>query len=151
MTLSEFETAVSQALETGQVGVPLSLKVWIHRPGGGLEVAESLARLIERFVPMLRDAPATLLSTGADDGSHWQILLTGRLGRTALFLLSTSPASVARVQLLLIGNHGVLQLSGDSSLSDEPLAVSPQAGAWREAMEASRRTGQCVDVSGLLC
>lgn len=149
MTLSELETAVWQALETGQVGVPLSLKVWLHRPGGTLEVAECLVHLIERFVPMLRDAPATLLATGRDDGGYSQILLTSRLGRTALFLVSTPSAGVQRVQLLLVGNHGILQLSGDSSLSDEPLIVSPRTAEWRDAVESSRLNRRCVDVSGL--
>lgn len=149
MTLSELETSVRQALETGHIGVPLSLKVWLHRPGGSAEAAECLVRLIQRFVPMLRDAPTTLLATRIHDQTCSQILLTGRLGRTALLLVSTPPAGAARVQLLMVGNHGILELSGDSSLSDEPLVVSPDTAAWRDAIEASHRTGQSVDVSGL--
>jgi hypothetical protein len=150
MTLSELETAVWQALETGQIGVPLSLKVWLHRPEGDLEVAENLAHLIERFVPMLRDVPSMLLATGADDGGYLQILLTGRVGRTALFIGSTAHKGGPHVRLLLVGNHGILELSGDSPWTEERAVASPHADAWVAAIESSRRANECVNVQELL-
>lgn len=150
MTLADLLRSARQALATGQVGTPVSLKLWLHLASDRTATAEWFTHLVEAFVPMLDDPPATLLAQSSEDGSFRQGLLTGAAGRTAVVSVSVGAESHSKVQFLLVGSRGVVQLSGTAELDHDPLPISPHVAAWNEAFQSSRRDRRATAVKGIL-
>ena len=139
MTLSELIQAARQALAVGKVGTPVSLKIWAQFVGTAAEVPDRIADLLARFAPLLDDPPESLLATGADGDRHGQALLSTVRGRSAVVAVNAA-GTEASVRFLLVGNHGVLQLTGNSDLEDESPGEAAAASVWKAALEAARQT-----------
>ena len=148
MMLNDLETAVRQSLETGRLGTPVSLRMHWQLPQPETDLAAWLALLARKFVSLLGDPPARLMAQRCAEGRQWHLLLTGTRGRTASLALGCGASKTPQAQLLVIGNHGLLRLTGSEPLEREPTALLPETEAWRAAVDESCRQQATVELKG---
>lgn len=142
MTIAELESALRAAINTGKIGTPVALRLLMQLPQEAADLGGWLSRLVENFVQTLEDPPRQLLANVAT-GRQWNVLLTGRRGRTASITLGCGSSAHAMIQLTLFGNHGVVDLQGDP-LEEEPAPYPADALQWREWVETSAQSQLAV-------
>ncbi|MBW3543757.1 MAG: hypothetical protein KY476_26210 [Planctomycetes bacterium] len=141
MTFDDLKAAIDKVLSAGRIGTPVSVRVHVQiaradavPPYGGLAAA---MRLADRVF----DAePCEVTARRADGTVHLNVLAGYPRGRTALVSIAFAADADPRLDLLVIGNHGIARLEG-GELFDGLCAADDhmQSPFWQQLVEQSLR------------
>ncbi len=147
MNFQELEHALSETLRVGDVGVPVALRVNCQFGDRSVNVVEGAlvaSRLAEMAFSDVK--PARLHARATSDNRQLTVLASYPLGQT-LFLTTTAiDGARSEVDLLLIGNHGIIRLEGGELFEPESSDASTSESArWKIAIEQSLHERSVVE------
>lgn len=167
LSLSDVFRTVEDALATGQAGVPVSARMqWSIRAAA--EAPAVAASLLSRLSSLFRSSLSRVMVQQHISGEVLNVLATLVGGQTISLSLFSNPAaagsengtSARAADLLVVGNHGVIRLEGDSadfsSASDlhgnppeqpEQLASFPSPGEVEAALRQSLQSNSAVKLA----
>ncbi len=144
MTLAELEHTLGALLDSKQLGTPVALRIHAVLP----EFAGELRNIIGYFDPLLRrvaDVSAGKLTARQHPGGQQiSVLWTDARGRTAMVTLTSVPNARQSLNVLVLGNHGVTQLSGGDLWNEAITGEEP--ALWSEEIAQSLKTGTSITV-----
>lgn len=148
MTFDDLNRALAEALATGQIGTPVSLRVHFQVPDSAADLAAMVAAVMRLSQPVFRERPSTLAAREHPHGRQWNVLVGYPGGATAFVTAGCGSARQPSLRLLLVGNHGIVRLEGPDQFEDD--LFSPHAGSdveqWRSAVTASVARGGVVEL-----
>jgi hypothetical protein len=144
MTLSDLERAAREVLATGDIGTPVALRIHAAIPGFAGDAANALGI----FEPLLRlisdESNGKVQARKHPSGKHLTVLWTDDRGRTVFITLTTNTPARQDLQVLLIGNHGITQLTGAEAWQEDiPPAKIP---LWGQEIAQSLKQGTSIQV-----
>jgi hypothetical protein len=144
MILADLERTLSSVLASGQLGTPVAVRIHATLPDAGGDPLEVLGL----FRPLIRlvsgDAGGRVQAQKHSSGKQATVLWTDADGRTVFLSVVSIPNAPQSLHVLLVGNHGITQLSG-GDLWNEPVHanISP---LWPEEIRESLKTGTSIEV-----
>ena len=154
MTIDDLRRALAETVERGTMGVPVALRVCMQLPAlnGTLRDVWSLAlEIAGSALPNHRPRRLHAQKTrhGAN-GRQLSTLVSCDRGETLSITIGCGSAAKPSLDLVLVGNRGVVRLEGGEELIADPNAteggtrIDPQL--W-DAVERSVKERRALDVS----
>ncbi|MGE3316675.1 MAG: hypothetical protein AB7O26_16280 [Planctomycetaceae bacterium] len=147
MNFRELERAVSETIRQGEIGIPVALRLNCQFGDRSVDVIEgAIMALHLAETAFAEDRPARLHARRTSDGRQLTVLASYRLGQT--FFLTTTAIDGVResLDLLLVGNHGIVRLEGGELFVPESADGSfSDPGGWKSAIERSLREQGAVE------
>ncbi len=144
MTLSELERSLAGVLKSGQLGIPVALRIHASLPGCGNDLTDALGL----FGPLIRlvseEASGQLQAMQHSSGRQLSVLWTAANGRTVFLSLVSVPQAKQSLQALVVGNHGIAKLTGEAAWN-EPDSPSKSA-LWQAEIHESLNRGTSIAV-----
>lgn len=151
MTLDDMNAALSEALATGRIGVPVSIRLHVQLPEPDADLARVLATIMRVAATVFSGQPERLTARQDADRRQCNVLVQHAGGPTTFVTLGRGSVTRPSLHLLVAGNHGVIRLEGcelfDGSAARQP-AAEPDVDRWRGAVAASIASGAAVDLGG---
>jgi hypothetical protein len=146
VNFAELSQSLLDTIRTGDIGVPVALRVTSQFGNRSVSVIDGAVAATQLAVAAFsEEKPKRLHARAAADDFQLTLLVEYPLGQT--FFLTTTAIDGARsaIDLLLIGNHGIVRLEG-GELFDPVEGPAPGRGEeWKAAIESSLRSNQAVD------
>jgi hypothetical protein len=137
MTFDNLKRSLNSVLETGTIGTPVSMRVHWQMPGTSTDVCAALAFSMKLCQSVMSDAPVTLIARQASGGTQLNVLVKLENGRTILATIGSGSVSYSVLELLLIGNHGIVRLEGKSRMDEVFLKNDDCVQRWKTAVNRS--------------
>ena len=115
MNAHDLRQALRDALATGRIGTPVSVRLYLHQAEGDAAPFNAAQKLLATVIPA---SPSSLQATRDTAGRQTTLLLAWNSGETAMLTL-VSTETPWNLQLVVVGNHGIIQLEGESPLEPE--------------------------------
>ena len=147
MTFNDLKRALCSVLETGKIGTPVSMRVHWQMPKTSTDVCAALASSMDLCQSVMRDVPFTLIARQASVGTQLNVLVTFVNGRTILVTVGSGCVSYSALELLLIGNHGVVRLEGECRIDELLLTNDDEVQQWKAAVDRSLKERKQIVVS----
>ncbi|MBC8873856.1 MAG: Gfo/Idh/MocA family oxidoreductase [Planctomycetes bacterium] len=112
---------VDGALDTGQIGTPVAVRIVAHLEATGatsVSLSESAVQMASRW---LNDQPMRVVSAISASGRHETKLVLFANGKTALLSTGICEPNAAALQISVFGNHGIASWQGESGQT--PMAI----------------------------
>ena len=146
MTFDELNRTLSETRAGGKIGVPVSLRMHLQLSDRQADLVAALLAVIELARPLFGAQPSRLMARGVPGGPQLNVLASFTGGQTLLVTLGRGAVERATLELLLIGNHGVIRLEG-AELFEEPLFAAPEgADRWKSWIDKSLQQNVSVDI-----
>lgn len=149
MTFDELQQTLSAILESGQLGVPVAVRM-------SSQVADPhvrLERIIERAMALVQTvltaAPLRLAATVSGDQRQVSLLVQHAGGQTASMTAGCGQRGNS-LQLLVIGSRGLVRLEGGEWFAPDGMENAPPSAAsqdWERAITESRTQGGFVPLN----
>ena len=134
--------AMQNALDSNQIGTPVSVRAVMHVVEDVSELESVVASTIDHVLAWLGDFAASV-STIGDDSRQTSLLLRTKLGRTALISVGVQTGSSAMAEVIVFGSSGVLFWDDCGKIHiDERPSSNELSGPAREAMKLLNATQQ---------
>ena len=143
MKWDDLRRTLTDALETGKVGRPVSIRLYLHSVGADLSALIPTA--LELAAVAFPNPPVSLLARRDADAQQLSVLLQYEAGQTAMLTVVRANTPDSTAHLLLVGNHGIIRLEGGGDL-ELPPAPHAAGAAWRERIEQSLHRRAVVPV-----
>jgi hypothetical protein len=144
MQLVDLERTLKTELETGRLGEPVALRIHAVLPSN-----DNIFSWPGSFRPLL--ALMGDISSGyihvQRHASHRQcaILWTTDTGKSVFLTWACPVKAKPSLHVLLLGNHGIMQLHGGETWSE---VIAPKAPSlWEKEIQESLRTGTSIPVN----
>jgi len=143
MRLSDIENNLQKAIDEGQVGEPVALRMHLRSAQSQGDVTTLLAEIGDMAERLFGSPPERVLARGLS-AAESTALVSYASGATLMVTFSGGLVNTANVSLLLIGNHGIANLDS-ASWSEEPTNVEAAfTERWREMFAESAETGKAA-------
>lgn len=120
---------VEDALNTRQIGIPVAVRI-VAQEGGLNEATGQLDELALRLAgKWLGDSPAHAVSAASAGGSHQSKLVSFTGGKTALLSTGVGPPNSRLLEIVVIGNHGILSWEAPASRAATSASVAGSRGS----------------------
>ncbi len=147
MTLADLERALGDVLDSEQLGTPVALRIIAGLATPNVEPST----MAGMFLPLIR------LVAGETGGHIWarqnagggqaSVLWTAPNGRSVFLTLITNPAVRQRLQVLVVGNHGITRLAGGDAWNENfPPHPTP---IWKTEIAESLNTRTSIPVGSV--
>ncbi|MCA9067800.1 MAG: hypothetical protein KDA84_02695 [Planctomycetaceae bacterium] len=144
MQLIDLEHALAEALKTGQLGVPVSLRIMAVTPQTGIE----LPRVIAQFAPLIRlisqESSGKVQARQHPSGQQLSVLWTDSQGRTVSITVASASTARPSLGVLVVGNHGITQLNGGEAW--EGFGSPVESPLWEKEITESLKRGTSIVV-----
>jgi len=147
MTFDDLKRSLCSLLETGKIGTPVSMRVHWQLPKTSTDVCAALASGMNLCQSVMKDSPATLIARQASVGTQLNVLVTLENGRTIMATVGSGSVSYSVLELLLIGNHGIVRLEGEGRIEEFVLTNDDDVQWWKTAVGRSLTKRKQVVVS----
>ncbi len=147
MTFDDLKRTLCSVLETGKIGTPVSMRVHWQMPKTSTDVCAALASGMNLCQSLMKDSPSTLIARQASVGTQLNVLVTLENGRTVLVTVGSGCVHDAVLELLLIGNHGVVRLEGEDQIDEPLLTHDDEVQQWKTAVARSLTERKQIVVS----
>ncbi|MCH7689284.1 MAG: hypothetical protein IH899_21855 [Planctomycetes bacterium] len=147
MTFDDLKRSLCSVLETGKIGTPVSMRVHLHIPKTRVDVYSALASIMKLCHSVTRDVPLTLIARQTSGGTQLNVLVTLENGRTILATVGSGSVKRSVLELLLIGNHGVVRLEGEDRIDELLLTNDDEVQQWKTAVARSLNERKQIAVS----
>lgn len=139
-TLRELTRTLSETLQTGKIGIPVSARIRITSSATTEQLLPAVMTLLSS---VWEEKHLTLRATQHKTGLQTDLQLHLESGPTiSISLIQNSPQESCR--FLLIGNHGVIRLEGEDDFDFTPNPDSAPQEIWNQLLQKSLSTGQPV-------
>ena len=151
MTFDELQITLTDALASGKIGTPVAARVHLQFPDADADLAAALATVAATFEPILDGLLTTLRCRQGSDLNQWNLLLQSEKGRTLFVTLGRASVPAATLNLLVIGNHGVIRLEGGEDFEPGGFGDPSQQERqrWAEAVETANRRQLLVSLKSV--
>lgn len=134
ISYADLKRTLGDALASGEIGTPVALRLSVQRMNRQADVAAELAAVMKLTDGVFRSGPATMSARQSRSGDQWNVLMRCATGETISLTLGRGATEGSRLYLVLVGNHGIVQLE-NSPLADAPLDIPlSEAERWRDRM-----------------
>ncbi len=151
MTLDDLHKTLTDALATGKIGTPVSLRLHLQLVDPSADLAGSMATVM-RIAEAVFDIPTATLSAQRDAGERQlNVLIESASGQTVSLTIGRGCTDTSKLDLLLVGNHGIVRLGGtehfDEASLASPASASEQDGRdWQVPLETCFGTNKVVRI-----
>ena len=151
MTLVDLHKTLTDALATGKIGTPVSLRLHLQLADPSTNLATTMAAVM-RIAETVFDIPSATLSAQRDVGERQlNVLIESANGQTVSLTIGRGCTDVATLDLLLVGNHGVVRMDGteffDEASLESPVPAADQDGRdWQTPLETCLTTNKVVEI-----
>lgn len=149
---TEIHHALTAAIATGKIGTPVSVRVHLQLPETRADFDAAIDAIVATTKPALHETMQTLQSRVNAEGNQWNVLLRSANGRSLFVTLGRGSAREPRLELLVVGNHGVIRLEGGDVLYEAvgcdaaELAAQRSETDWAGIVERSHTEGARVSL-----
>jgi hypothetical protein len=140
MTLTELRAALAQAVATGKLGTPVSARVHVQLAESECDLPSVLGGVLRMLSPAFDEPPARIRARKHASAPQWNLLLRTTTGRTIFITVGCGSRATAALDLLVVGNHGIVQLQGGDAFEWEP-QEEPRP-AWMSQVDEAIATGR---------
>ena len=152
--MDPFEAAsqtLRSALETDRIGSPVAVRVVVHLAADHGLIERIASRALEEAAGWLKGEPKRLTARGGVEAGQITALVRFAGGQTALVSAGSSGMGAPLMEIVVIGNRGVLSWEGGHAFpfSDVPKAegdLPEKAAAFLRAVRASLRSGKSTGI-----
>ena len=152
--MSNFNVAretIERALRSNRIGTPVSVRLVIHTTADHGEVDGVLDEVLDAACGWLGGSPEKVRATGGDETGQTSVLIQWAGGRTALVSVGTHGEAAPLLEIVLVGNRGVLAWEADgreTPLSEQrgPAPRTEGSEALVRAVRMAIKTGGPVEV-----
>lgn len=137
MTIDELQQTLKKAVDCGKIGVPVALRMHLQMADATAELYALVSQSLEMAFANFRADEWRLMARRDPTGRQLNLLLDNRGGQTVLLTVGKGSAVENRLDLLLIGNHGIVRLEGAEFFEPTKSPTTPTIARWREFVEAS--------------
>lgn len=143
MNWDDIERALQQTIHDRRVGAPVALRAHIRIPPGTTATREMLLAAMRCAHRLFAAPPSRVMVRGTWD--RQATALVNHAGGATLSV-SVEPADkpAPTIGLLLLGNHGVVNLEPAAWRPELIAGDTPSHENWMAALEESRATGKAV-------
>ena len=147
MTLDELNSTLSAALASGKVGTPVSLRLHLQVTESRNDSVAHLALLMPLLQTTFGSPPSRLLARRNAVADQLTVLFNFAAGQSAMVTCGCGSARHTSLQLLLVGNRGVIRLEGGELFESADVPEKSDAQFWRTLIERSITAGEPVSMS----
>lgn len=144
----EIHQSLTAAMATGKIGEQVSVRVHLQLPPANADLNAALDSIIAMTDPAVSQPMTKLQSRVHADGNQWNVLLQSANGRTLFVTLGRGSVQEATLELLVVGNHGVIRLEGGrvvfTAVGDNAVPTAKSITAWTELVKQSHENGAAV-------
>ena len=142
MQLADAERALRAELDSNRLGVPVALRIHAMLPAVDRDILDAIG-FFRPFLSLIGDITrGTIQAKRHASGKQCTILWTAETGKTAFLTLIQSPDVRQSLHVLMIGNHGAMQLQGGETWNDALSDFSPLL--WEKEIQESLRNGTSI-------
>jgi hypothetical protein len=146
MTIDELRNALRQALETGKIGVPVSLRLHCQLADREVDLVSALAAVLPLAEDCFSTAPVSLAATQDAGQRQLNVMLQYAAGSTVFVTVGRGSAVRNRLHLLVVGNHGVVRLEGADAFDAGNVGTTADSQRWRAPVAESLKRREAVSV-----
>jgi hypothetical protein len=153
VNLRELAHALYDTIRQGEIGIPVALRVSAQFGDRSIDVVQGAILVTQLAETAFSESlPARLHARSTSDRRQLTVLASYRLGQSCFVTTTAIDGAGSTLDLLLIGNHGIVRLEGrelfdpeggDSSLSD-------YGQVWKSAIEQSLSDGRAVEIATVI-
>ena len=143
MTLDDLNRTLSKAIATQKIGTPVSLRLHLHLPDPQVELIGALSSLMQIAEPVFATKPSRLMARQDITGRQLNVLIETKAGETIFLTIGRGSADSDNLNLLLIGNRGIVRLEGPE-LFEFSAVDAPHVHDWSRPVEESLSKNQAV-------
>ncbi len=147
MTFDELNQTLTEARAGGKIGVPVSLRLHLQLSNPQADLMAALLAVIQMARPLFGAEPSKLMARGDSTGPQLNVLATFTGGQTLLLTLGRGAVERATLDLLLVGNHGLIRSEGAELFAEPVFTVPETVGQWKSWVDKSLRQNVSVDLS----
>ena len=138
MTYGELTRALSDLLRRGEIGTPVSLRMFLHLPEPNADLDSAVATLMRLAASVFPCEVADLAARLDSEERQLNILIRMSDGRTVSLTVVRGGVTTVPLNLLLIGNHGIVRLEGgDAMLPFSPEEIPEDTDCWKKRIHAA--------------
>ena len=155
MTLEEIKSTLLSTIETGRIGTPVSLRLYVQLTKADWNLVDLGVQLLAVARVVFDSDVAMIQSQSNARQSQISVLAESLTGRTVSLTIGAGHAKEPQFDLLLVGNHGVARLEGledfdESSLSSHQACQSDAfAARLQQSIEESLSSDDALRVETL--
>jgi hypothetical protein len=144
-TLDDLQTALSDTLATGKIGTPVSLRLHLQLTEPDADLFAAMSAVMQMIEPVFSSSSARLRARQDADARQLNVLLDYTNGETVLLTLGRGCAKQPSLNLLVVGNHGVVRLEGGEMIEESAGSTTSSDGThWKHVVETSLASGSAV-------
>lgn len=136
MNFDEVKGTVLKAVDSGEVGTPVALRLHLQQPPSKSALAARVEALLQLAGDVFGVTPSKLTARGNAGGKQLSILFEYASGQT-LFVTVGSAAQQATLHLLLVGNHGLIRLEGAELIGGFTTSAASNSAGWQSKIDES--------------
>ena len=136
MTFDDLQNTLATAIATDKIGTPVALRLHVNLADLSVEPAALLAAVASWAESIFSASPAKLTARCTGDDRQHNLLLNYAGGQT-LLLNIVSGSTNDSLQLLLIGNHGVVRLEGGELFDPTAMLPADDVDDWKRPLARS--------------
>lgn len=137
MTFDDLNNALSDVVASGKIGTPVSLRIHLQIPDATESVNSILAKIIHFGQSIVAGTPSSLVARKNTRQSQLNVILSCAGGQTILATVGSGSSNRMHMQLLLIGNHGIVKLEGEDQLEALTPFHKDETARWESAINQS--------------
>lgn len=136
MTFEDLQKTLATAIATEKIGTPVALRLHVHLADLSILPVALLATVALWGESIFSASPAKLTARCTEDDRQYNVLLQYAGGQTLLFNV-VSGSTNDSLQLLLIGNHGVVRLEGGELFDPAGMQPANDVDDWKKPLARS--------------
>lgn len=147
MTFDELQQTCLQALATGKIGTPVAMTLHLQVSDSDADPTVYAAALMEFASTVFDERASRLLAHGGAQQRQCRALVNFAGGQTLLVCAGCGSAAESQLQLLLIGNRGIVRLEGaECGLETKP-AQTESVEVWVSKIRESQTSDSALQLS----
>jgi hypothetical protein len=112
MRIEELQDTLCNVVASGQIGTPVALRLHVHVSKSDLAAIPAEPACFDIAELVFGQTSGKDVTRENSDGRHRSTLRTYPSGQTLLITTTAGLSRTSRMDLLLIGNHGIVRLEG---------------------------------------
>ena len=151
MTLDELNATLAAALASEKAGTPVSLRLHLQVAETTNDSVDLTAMLMPLVETVFNARASRLLARRNVAADQLNVLFTLADGKTAFITCGRGSTRHTSLQLLLVGNHGIIRLEGGQLFKPGKAVDAAGSRYWRTAIEKSLAANAPISLARLSC
>ena len=131
-SIARFEATLLEAVATGKIGTVVSVRAMLQLPDESADLKSAASVVLALAARVLGTDAGQLVTRSHDSGQQLNLLLRLDAGGIQSVTVTRGGVSKLELDLVVVGNHGVIRMEGSELAEEMGLSV----GSFAEADEA---------------